>query len=96
MNIGKAIKLCRQQKGLGQAVLANEADISTSYLSLLERNLRDPNWSTIQRISEALRVPMSILVFLSADIDDLGELSPELAEKMSYLTYQLIQDTGND
>tara|TARA_R110000822_G_scaffold292668_2_gene414681 strand:- start:432 stop:722 length:291 start_codon:yes stop_codon:yes gene_type:complete len=95
MNIGRAIKLCRQQKGMKQAALAAAADISTSYLSLLERNQRDPNLSTVERISEALQVPISILMFLSADKEELDSLDSELAEKISWLTYKLIQDSGD-
>ena len=47
MNISKALKLCRTQKGITKTKLAEKADISISYLSLLEQGKRDPNLSTI-------------------------------------------------
>lgn len=36
MNMGKAIKLCRTQRGLTQSELSNLSDISLSYLCLVE------------------------------------------------------------
>src|SRR5258706_11930144 len=95
MNIGKAIKLCRTQKNMSQAQLAELADISVSYLSLLERNKRDPNLSTVEKISEALEVPISILLFLAADRDEITEISPELAEKLSLTALKLIGESGH-
>ena len=58
MNLGKAIKLCRIQRGLTQAKLAEASEISVSYLSLLERDLRDPALSTMVAIADALNVSL--------------------------------------
>ena len=90
MNLGKAIKLCRTQKGMKQSDLAGLADISVSYLSLIEQGKRDPNFSMVQNIASALKVPVNILVFLSAEQDELKGMSAELAEKLSFTALQLI------
>ena len=90
INLGKAIRLCRVQKDLSLEKLSSKANISTSYLSLLERGKRDPNLSTLQNIAEGLNIPISILVFLAAR-DELTEISPELVEKLSHLTLNLMQ-----
>lgn len=90
MNIGKAIKLCRTQKNMKQSELAELAQISVSYLSLLEQGKRDPSFSMIQNIALALNVPVSILVFLSAEQHELAGISAELAEKLSFTALQLI------
>lgn len=81
---GNAIKLCRTQKGFTQAQLSENAKISTSYLSLLEQGKRDPNLSTIQNIATALDVPISILMFLATDKDELNSIPDDLAEKLSF------------
>lgn len=91
MNLGNAIKLCRTQKNTSQAELAKLAGISVSYLSLLERNKRDPNLSTIRSIADALGVPFSVLIFLAADKEELSKVNPELAEKLSLTTLKLIE-----
>jgi transcriptional regulator with XRE-family HTH domain len=90
MNVGKAIKLCRTQRGLSQSELANIAGISVSYLSLLERGKRDPTFSTVEGIANALGIPVSILVFLAANDEEMSGLSSELREKLSYTALQLM------
>jgi Predicted transcriptional regulators len=91
MNLGKAISLCRTQRGLTQAKLAARAGLSVSYLSLLEQNKRKgPTLSTIQKLAEALRVPSGILFFLAADQAELAGLDPELQEKLAYSALNLL------
>lgn len=94
MNIGRAIRLCRIQKGISQSELAERANISVSYLSLLERGKRDPNFSTVESISSALNIPLSILVFLSSDEDELTGLTSELKQKLSYTALRLIESSN--
>jgi transcriptional regulator with XRE-family HTH domain len=90
MNLGNAIKLCRTQKNLKQSELAELANISVSYISLLERGKRDPNLSTIENIASALNVPVGILLFLGAEKGDLSGFSSDLVEKLSYqVLYQM-------
>lgn len=91
MNISKAIQICRTQKGMTKTRLAELAGVSLSYLSLLERGKRDPNLSTINKICDALNIPVSIFMFLASDTNDLNGISNELAEKLSLTALQLIE-----
>lgn len=91
MNLGRAIKFCRQQKDLSIPALASKAELSPSYISLLERNERDPPFSTLQRISNALEVPLSVLVFVGTDPSELGPLSQDVAEKLAAATLNLLR-----
>lgn len=94
MNVGKAVRLCRTQRGLSQSELAKTAGISVSYLSLLERGKRDPNFSTVEGIASALKVPVSILVFLATSNEEMSGLNPELREKLSYTALRLIEGSN--
>ena len=96
MNIGKAIKLCRVQKSMRQSELAESAEISVAYLSLIENDKRDPNFSVLQAISRSLDVPLSILVFLATDNSELKEMSPELFEKLSVTALDLVKASANE
>ncbi len=96
MNIGKAIKLCRVQRGLNQRDLAERADISTSYLSLLERGHRDPTIGTVESIAEALNVPLTIIFFLGTNHEDSPTLGKELSEKLSRLALELIGASNHE
>ena len=96
MNLGKAIKLCRVQRDLTLTELAKKADISKSYLSLVERGMRDPTFSTIESLATALEVPISILVFLAADGKELEAMNPDLAQKLSYTALRLIEGSNGE
>lgn len=96
MNVGKAIKLCRTQKNMTQAELAGAAGISVSYLSLIEQGKRDPNLSTVEGIANALKVPLSVLIFLAAEGNELQSISPEMAEKLSFTALKLIGASADD
>jgi len=87
VGIGKAIRMCRIQRELSQQELANKAGISIAYLSLIERNKRDPVLSTVESIASALSVPLVALVFLAADETNQGQLGNELCEKLSYVAF---------
>lgn len=96
MNAGYAIRFCRQQKQLSIPALAEKAELSASYISLLERNERDPPLSTLEKIASALEVPLSVLMFIGAGTEELQSLSPEIAEKLSAATLMLLRASSDD
>lgn len=92
MDIGNAIQLARKKRKLSQADLAQRADISASYLSMLERNRRDPPLSTVTRIAKALGMPVEILFFLGAEGNELGRLDRELAGQLAMTALELLNE----
>lgn len=92
MNIGQAIKLARSKRQLSQADLAKRAGLSVSYLSLLERNRRDPPLSTINSIASALVMPVEILFFLGSEDRDLGKLNRDLAAQLAITALELLNE----
>ena len=73
MNIGKAIKDLRQQKGFKQTDFAVKCGLSQSYLSSIEKGKKEPTLGILKQIANALAIPMPILVFFSLDKDDIAE-----------------------
>lgn len=71
MDIGKAIKQARQQRGLKQNAFAEMCQITPSYLSQIEKNQKDINLSKLKAIAEALEMPLQILFFLSMTDEDI-------------------------
>ena len=96
MNIGHAIRFCRQQKGMTQPQLAERASLSPSYLSVLEQGKRDPSLSTLKSIAEALSVPLSVLLFVAADPSENEGLPIELHEKMASAMMKLLAVPRDD
>ncbi len=58
MEIGKKIKILRQEKNLTQDELALRCELSKSFISQLERDLTSPSISTLMDILESLGVTM--------------------------------------
>lgn len=83
MNLGKAIRICRKKRGFTQAELADLAKISVSHLCLLEKDKRDPSLSAVSSISDALRIPVSVLIFLASQYEEIKELSEKQIEELS-------------
>lgn len=92
MNIGQSIQLARSKRKMSQADLAKRAEISVSYLSLLEREKRDPPLSTLRRIASALRIPLELLLFLGAEGGELGSLNRDLAGQLAYTVLELLNE----
>ncbi|WP_081066836.1 helix-turn-helix domain-containing protein [Burkholderia cepacia] len=77
MNVGYAIRLCRGRRGVSQTDVAQRANCSVSYLSMLENNKRDPTLSTIMKIAEALQVPVGVMFFLASEKEELGQIDED-------------------
>lgn len=90
VNLGKSIKLCRSALGLSQEDLASRIGVSVSYISLIEKNKRDPSMSLIEKISTALEIPVSLLTFMGADPDELKGVPEDVREKLAALTLKLL------
>jgi len=59
---GKIVRLLRTQKGLSQEQLADLCDLDRTYISLIERGLRQPTLKTIFRIASSFELPPSELI----------------------------------
>jgi len=70
MNLGIVIKNIRKQKGQTQGEFASLCGITQTYLSQIESNLKEPNLSTLKKISDNLGIPLPILFFQSLTNDD--------------------------
>jgi transcriptional regulator with XRE-family HTH domain len=66
-NLGYAIRVLRQARGLTSAALAAKAGISPTYLSLIETGDRTPPKDTLQKLATALGVDPVLLETLSSE-----------------------------
>lgn len=67
--LGLSVKRLREQKNLSQEMLAESADIHTSYIGQIERGLRFPSLKVVFRIADALNVQASEL-FSGIDVKE--------------------------
>ena len=59
------LKMLRQEKGIGQVELAKKLGVSKGIISLWENGLREPNMSSLIRLSKFFNVSIDYLVGLS-------------------------------
>lgn len=66
---GETIREIRQEKGIAQEKLAHLSDIDRTYMSAIERGLKNPSLKIIFKISEGLGInPSEILLALEEKI----------------------------
>lgn len=64
---GRRLKALRREGGLTQEQLAEAAQISVDFLSLLERGVNAPSFETLEKLAEALEVPVRELFDFRGD-----------------------------
>ena len=60
--MGKRLKKLRESRGMSQAALAEKAELSRGYLIRLEAGRQDPTLGTLERLAEALDMPLRKLI----------------------------------
>lgn len=73
MDIGIAIKTLRKEKGMSQKDLAQMCNISVNALCQIEKNATFPHKSTLQKVCDALHIPISYILFFSISEEDIPE-----------------------
>lgn len=73
MNIGKAIKLLLEKRGMTQKELAEKTELSQTSISLLMTGQTQPRKDTLEAIARVLDIKPEALLFLSLSKDDVPE-----------------------
>ena len=61
MNVGARIRYFRRLRGLSQEQLALQAGINTAFLGHLERSLKSPTITTLEKVVKALNISLGEL-----------------------------------
>jgi transcriptional regulator with XRE-family HTH domain len=67
--LGLAVRELRKRRGLSQEELAHASGLHPTYISGIERGLRNPTWRSIGRVCEALQVKVSELAALAESLE---------------------------
>lgn len=79
MTVGQWIKEEREKSGLSIRQLADKVGVSNSYLSKIERNLKNPSIDLLAKIGKVLNIPM-IGKYLGAWKNEESKLIDQLIE----------------
>ena len=66
--VGESIRKIRLDRSLSQYELAHLSGLTASYLSLLENGRRSPSLSALTNLSDAMDVPIEVLIWDSVEI----------------------------
>lgn len=91
MNLGSAIKFCRQQRRMTQAELAKRVGVATSFVSLVENDHRGIRFDQVVSFADALEIPLVILIFLAMPFKDVAEFDKAVAERLSLMTIDMFR-----
>ena len=67
--IGKNLNALRKERGLSQSQLADKIDISTEFISRVERGASAPSLKSLKKIADALEVKMGVFFDDPEDMD---------------------------
>ena len=90
MDFAKALRTARAARGLSQKQLAAQAELDSSFISLLESGQRTPSTATLEAISKALEVPMYLIMLLASEPEDLRGLPPNEARVLGHQILTLL------
>ena len=62
IKLGKVVQSERRKAGMSQESLAELADVHRTYIGMIERAEKNVTLTSLQKISQALRVPMSSIL----------------------------------
>jgi len=88
MKLGKSIKMARINAAKTQQEIAVDTGVSTAYISMLENDKRDPSWSYLCSLCEALGISVAMLVLMAHSTNDEGD--PSSREVSSALVSTLL------
>lgn len=61
------------QKKISQTELAKRSGITSTYLSQIEHNKKDPGFTLLKKISAVLDIPVPVLLIMSLEKGDIPE-----------------------
>ena len=62
VRVGRNLRRCRMRKGLSQEELAHQCELDRTYISGIERGVRNPTVVVLERIAGALGIAASMLL----------------------------------
>jgi len=86
---GEVIRVLRMASGFSVSELAKKAAVSVPLLSLIEKGERTPSMELLKKISAVLQIPLSSLILLLSDTDDVNSDDPyvnQIVETVQKLT----------
>ena len=90
MNIGKAIKTIRREKGLSQKDACIKIGITQSYLSQMEAGIKDASIDILKKVSAAYDIPLPMILLMAHEDSDIRPEKKDMFKVLKPLLDNLI------
>ena len=90
MNLGEAIKTLRVKDVSTQKEFAKSANITQSYLCLIEKGHKKPSLDVLERIAEAMNIPLPVLFWFSIEKKDVGAEKQDAYDQLKTVVDNMI------
>ena len=71
--LGQAFKEAREARGLAEDEIDQRAKLAKGYVAALENGDQDPTFDTMQKVAQAIGVPLSRIAFRAEELEALAE-----------------------
>ena len=85
MNIGKALKMCRELKQWSLVELSVFSGLAKEHLRLVELGEKKLPLSSIEKLSKTFGIPTALFNLMALEKDDLNGIRPEIINKVKEL-----------
>jgi transcriptional regulator with XRE-family HTH domain len=82
IDLGRAIRRLRRAQRLTIETLALDADMHPTYLSGIERGIRNPTWDKIGSLARTLDMPVSAVVQAAEQEAEVARITREARERL--------------
>lgn len=84
VDLGRAIRRLRWDRKLTIEALAHAADMHPTYVSGIERGVRNPTWAIVTRLAKALDVPVSQLAHHAEDESEVARVVSDARARLAF------------
>ena len=81
-NLGRALKQIRVFHSFKQKELAEKIGLSASYISEIEKGLKEPSLLVINKYASIFKIPKSSILFFSENIDQPNNFKASISNKV--------------
>jgi len=92
MNIGKAVKTVRKNKGLNQKQFCELVGITQSYLSGIENNKKKPSTEVLEKIADKVGITLAVLFWFTVEEKDVDPNKAEMFKLLKPSVDRVITD----
>ena len=92
LQVGRTIRRFRKQRGFSQKQLAGDAEMTASFLSLVESDKRVPSTVVLERLAKALSLPIEVILWDAVEVpENLSSKDKSICDQAKNIVHALFE-----